>query len=82
MKISESTEQDKVSLDFSKLDRQNGQWALKRVNHHQIWEFTQKDNVQEKDFNQLILHLRHQIRQKLKELLKARIKSATILSEV
>ena len=81
MKISESTEQDKVSLDFSKLDKQNGQWPLKKVNH-QILESTTKDYVLEKGSNQLILHPRHQIRQRSKEELKARIKSVTILSEV
>ena len=82
MKISESTEQDKVSLDFSKLDKQNGQRVLKIMNHHLIWEFMPEDNVLGKGSNQLILHLRHQIKQRLTEVSRDRIKSVTILSEV
>ena len=82
MKISENTEQDKVLLNFSKLDRQNGQWALKKVDYHLTWEFIQEDSAQGKGSNRLIRHLRHLIKQRLIERLRGRIKSVTILSEV
>ena len=80
MKISETTEQGRVSLVFSMLVKQNEQWVSKRVNLLQTWAFMPKDNDQEKDFSLLIRRQRHRTKQELIEVQMGQTKRETSLS--